>query len=633
MHMDHGPPKAWYQPLLKQPVLLHSSRDAGTCTMTDEQCAYKTRYWVFWYNADHVFALPTVYFFIAAILVFSLCRALITYATSRRPPSPSSSSSSSLPLWNRAVAGLRFFAYKTWRIGRLDRNSQSLGAYILLGLGFAFFAGMTLGPQPYYWPTDAKYGSSPPIATRAGWMALACMPFVLAFSAKANVVTLLTGVSHEKLNVWHGWVSWAMFVLALVHTFPFIIYQKEVVQQLQKTFVTGGVWLTGVIALVAQAWLTFMSISWIRNKFYEFFKAAHFFFAIVFVVFFFLHCGFRLSSWDYFIAGGSLYIASLLFAFVKTYFVHGVRHEAEIRYQTPLSLRISFASKASWKAGEHVFLRFIACGAHALTAHPLTVCSLPGRAKGREGGEMVFFVQPRGGLTGRLAALARARPDKTIPVLIEGPYGGMSARWHRGFRRTVLIAGGSCCGFTLALIEAWLRDGEGAPDGEERQLELVLTTRDPEMRAWYMEELQRLAERQSLTGSTRLPGVTMTFCETHDNDRAVASSKPAAASSSEEESKPATPVDEEKALAVGSVRPATDSVASLFGFSFSRGRPDSKAIVDRHTSVAGVTVGVAVCGPASLVHDVGAAAAEAQLRILRGRPGATEVYLHKEVFS
>lgn len=41
------------------------------------------------------------------------------------------------------------------------------------------FIAMTLGPQPYYWPTDASYGSSPPIATRSGWMALALLPFVL----------------------------------------------------------------------------------------------------------------------------------------------------------------------------------------------------------------------------------------------------------------------------------------------------------------------------------------------------------------------------------------------------------------------------------------------------------------------
>jgi ferric-chelate reductase len=38
---------------------------------------------------------------------------------------------------------------------------------------------MTLGPKPYYWPTDASYGGSPPLATRAGWMALGLLPFVL----------------------------------------------------------------------------------------------------------------------------------------------------------------------------------------------------------------------------------------------------------------------------------------------------------------------------------------------------------------------------------------------------------------------------------------------------------------------
>jgi ferric-chelate reductase len=42
---------------------------------------------------------------------------------------------------------------------------------------------MTLGPKPYYWANtkDGKvsYGNSPPLATRAGWMALALLPFVL----------------------------------------------------------------------------------------------------------------------------------------------------------------------------------------------------------------------------------------------------------------------------------------------------------------------------------------------------------------------------------------------------------------------------------------------------------------------
>lgn len=34
----------------------------------------------------------------------------------------------------------------------------------------------------------------------------------------------MTGVSHERLIIFHTWVGWAMLVLALVHTFPFIVY-------------------------------------------------------------------------------------------------------------------------------------------------------------------------------------------------------------------------------------------------------------------------------------------------------------------------------------------------------------------------------------------------------------------------
>ncbi|OAA47291.1 Flavoprotein transmembrane component [Beauveria brongniartii RCEF 3172] len=619
MHMNDTAPTAWYMPLLKTPILLHSSRDPGKCTLTPERCAYKSRYWVFWYEADHVFALPTVYFFLAVIAVFALGHFASAYAPARltRQSSP----------WRRAVAGLRFCAYKTWRVGGGGRSSsgiffsQSLGAYLLLGAGVVFFAAMTLGPRPYYWPTDAKYGSSPPLATRTGWMALACMPFILLLSSKANVISAVTGIPPEKLNVWHSWVSWAMFVLALIHTFPFIIYRRDVTHDLHKTWITGGVWLTGVIALVAQTWLTFMSISWIRNKFYEFFKATHFFFAIVFVVFFFIHCAFRLSSWDYFIAAVSLYVACLLFAFAKTYLRHGINHAAHIRCETPHSLRIAVATTSSWRPGQHVFLRFVACGAHALTAHPLTICSLPDTDQVGSRGEMVFFVQPRGGLTGHLAALARNQPNKSVSVLLEGPYGGMPSRWGKGFDRTLLVAGGSGCGFTLALIESWLR--AGASLNGQRQLEVVLATRDPEMRIWYMEELQRLAERQSVQGKTELPGVSVSFCETHDQS-VVTGPDPGSSSG-----------DEEKRAVVRNVRQpdGSSTITSLFGVCFSHGRPDTKAAVHRLASADGVTVGVAVCGPASMVYDVGVAAAAAQLRIVQGRPGATELFLHKEAFS
>src|SRR4051794_5725653 len=48
--------------------------------------------------------------------------------------------------------------------------------------------------------------------------------FYSATASKTNWITLVTGVSHEKLQVFHRWISYAFFLLALMHTFPFIVF-------------------------------------------------------------------------------------------------------------------------------------------------------------------------------------------------------------------------------------------------------------------------------------------------------------------------------------------------------------------------------------------------------------------------
>lgn len=64
------------------------------------------------------------------------------------------------------------------------------------------------------------------------------------------------------------------------------------------------------------------------------------------------------------------------------------------------------------------------------------------------------------------------------------------------------------------------------------------------------------------------------------------------------------------------------------------GRADVKELVraagseDRHKSV-----GIAACGPASLVFDVRNAVADVQKDILLGRTGCTEMFLHSEEYS
>lgn len=173
-------------PWLDQPVLLHSSRDASKCKMTAEQCAFKTSYWLFWYEADHRYALPTVAFFLVAIGLF-----IMGHIASEILPQRIKQHS----LLSRVLAGFRFLSYKGWRIR--GWNTQSIGTFLLGAAGLVYFLSMTLGPRPYYWPNtkEISYGNSPPIATRTGYMALACMPFVMYDSVTFPNHLLLQGLT------------------------------------------------------------------------------------------------------------------------------------------------------------------------------------------------------------------------------------------------------------------------------------------------------------------------------------------------------------------------------------------------------------------------------------------------------
>ncbi|KAJ5632789.1 hypothetical protein N7490_009128 [Penicillium lividum] len=590
-------------PFLDQPVLLHSDRDPGECTMTPEQCAYKHQYWVNWYQADHRYALPTVAFFMVAIILFSIAH--ITESLTPRSAKKSS-------IWLRPLAFLRFLSYKSWRIG--GWNSQSLGVFLLGAAGLIFFLAMTLGPHPYYWPNtmEISYGGSPPIATRAGFMALACMPFLIILGAKTNPITLLTGISHEKLFVWHNWVAWAMFVLALVHTFPFIVYNMWM-GDIKEQWTTGGVWVTGVVALIAQAWLTFMSIPWIRNRYYEFFKATHFFMAMVFVIFFFIHCDFRMSSWDYFIATAVLYTLSWLYAQCRTWFEHGVRHKARLVVETEETFKVTINTKMEWGPGQHVFLRFLTCGMHSLTAHPFTICSIP---QNDSKSQLVFYIKQHGGITGRLMSIAKKNPDVQIPVLIDGPYGGIPAGRLQEFDKSLVVGGGAGAGLTLSMIEDFVRFSSA----QQKEMKVIVATRDPGMRAWYTQALEDLAVRQSQ--QKPVAGLSIHIHETF-----------LTRSNTESDGKEVQVDESVKTREVNS-NECSPLASEIFGIQFFTGRPDLPNATRQMASQEGTSVGVIVCGPSSMTHDVGAASSEVQSHILAKKPGnARELWLHRENFS
>ncbi|KIW07056.1 uncharacterized protein PV09_01947 [Verruconis gallopava] len=630
---------AWLTP----PVQLTGMRMFECGDLTAEQCSYYKERWHFWYIADYVFALPTVAFFMSAIGIF-----IIGYGASLLLHITRVSEKAFVG--RRLVAAVRYLSYRGFHIRKLNWNSAPVG---VLSLGFAgtiFFFCMDLAPKPYYW-SDEIYGGSPPLATRSGWMALGCMPFVFATASKTNWITLCTGVSHERLQVFHRWIAYAFFILALLHTFPFIVYHIHW-HDMEAHFSESLLFYwTGIVAIIFQAWLTFASHSTIRKLGYEFFKLTHFLAVVVFVVTFFWHCDYTLTSWHYFIATAAIYVPCYVYPWIRTGFQYGMIQQAQIAVEDNGFTRIKIPAKFTWKPGQHCFLRFTSFGlAAALSSHPFTICSSPPFTSD-EKPELVFYIRHQRGFTEKLYRHALENPNNSVPVLVDGPYGGINAGTYHEADHHLVIAGGSGAGWCLPFIEHFLRSSFSVGDEEHANelphvgtkeaisvihekgqvlgkavtLRVILATRDVSSRLWFLSTVEALFSKYGATNSASHISVQVYLTGTAA-DEAIPTKEVSkdSESCSQGSNSPAdrinVPVVGQQAITLGAE---------------TKGRPPLRTIIHEEACKAAKareSLNVFVCGPTTMQNDVRNAVAYENLEIIKGSK-AKAVYLHSEHFS
>jgi Ni,Fe-hydrogenase I cytochrome b subunit len=84
------------------------------------------------YEADHVYALNTVYFMCAVIGIFTISNLLVRLAPDRVKRTR---------LWRMFTSASRYLSYRGYRLPALRYWSPALGVVILGALGTAFFFG------------------------------------------------------------------------------------------------------------------------------------------------------------------------------------------------------------------------------------------------------------------------------------------------------------------------------------------------------------------------------------------------------------------------------------------------------------------------------------------------------------
>ena len=116
---------------LTYPLSLHSSRAFDCEGFTPEQCGYYMYRWRFWYQSDHVFALPTIALFMVIIGAFAIGHVSTQVLGICGKTSPTT--------LRRSIAISRYLSYRGFRSHFLDWNSAPIGILMLAGVAVVFF--------------------------------------------------------------------------------------------------------------------------------------------------------------------------------------------------------------------------------------------------------------------------------------------------------------------------------------------------------------------------------------------------------------------------------------------------------------------------------------------------------------
>jgi predicted ferric reductase len=422
------------------------------------------------------------------------------------PSGPKTQSSvSSVGFINNMVAFFRFIFYRPIRQITIRKGWTPI-VFPSLSVTFIVIGALLVGvlytclPQPLFWQSIA-YGS-PPLAVRSGMMAVALLPWIVALSMKANFITMITGIGHERLNVLHRWAAYICLVLSIIHTVPFYvtpIWEKGARQSFESLFKQTGFYAygTGIAALVPLAFLCLHSIGPLRHRMYELFVTLHVPVAIVFLGMMFWHCNNYLTSWHYLFSTLAIWLLSY---FVRLFYLNWTRpgrlswligDEAAVTLMPENAIKITIPTQTRWRPGQYIYLRMP--GISVFENHPFTIASLCDEDFPSEYGEgyrdMVIVFRPFGGFTNKVRQSALEHgPWHTYRAFIDGPYGGMQRRIE-AFDDVVLIAGGS--GITaiisqlLTLIKK-MRDGKAVT----RKIHVIWALKRPETMEWFKEELR-----------------------------------------------------------------------------------------------------------------------------------------------
>ncbi|KAJ8126388.1 hypothetical protein O1611_g7249 [Lasiodiplodia mahajangana] len=358
------------------------------------------------------------------------------------------------------------------------------------------------------------------IGYRNAWVTVTQVPLLYLLASKTNMIGLIIGTSHERLNWLHRWVARTMFVTATVHGFHFWsewVYYGIVEAELQtlSTIVPYGLGAWGILL-----WMTITSFKPFRSMAYEFFVIQHILAAIIFLYVVYVHvpASARYNIW-FAIAALSFDRVCRLILFVWQNVKFGAektccKGRQRFGHQTTLtaigkSMTVLTITDVDfkWSAGQHLYLWIPRIG--LLETHPYTIATSHPLLGTCICNSIQLVVRSHNGFSKRLNEFAQKTEISgrkgTVRAFVLGPY-GRPPRWDI-FETLVLISASTGASFTLPILESLLESKDAYC---ARRVDFVLAAKAGEDVEFYLNRLYAAIVKADSIGIDLMVHVAMT---------------------------------------------------------------------------------------------------------------------------
>ena len=473
-------------------------------------------------------------------------------------------------------------------------------------------------------PTSSMYAYKWEIvAFRAAWVSVTQLPLVYCLSCKINMISLISGLSYERLNWLHRWVARTLFLTVIVH-WSFFFREWSLAKFVTMEISMMPMVRYGFGAWAVIGWMVLSSFGYLRAKCYEFFILQHIVSAVVLLWLVHKHVP-AYAAYNVWLAIGfvvldhagryccTVYYNLHLLKSNQNRFTLG--YAAYLQIVTHSSVRVSIKDvRFRWTPGQHVYISIPSLG--FFQSHPFTIGNLPEAVHGNASvvsRSLELYIQAQSGFTRKLLRKAKQDcvVDEPLRAFISGPLGIPPSL--ETYETIVFIATSSGVSFNLPLFEAVINQGHCW------HVYFYWIVREKEQLDWYYHRIT------SLTTSARINGVEVTVvffvtgrnmlprlleahqtAANHEDYRCLAISS----SSSYEDETLGTLSKEEKFstnFEQGACTERTFTASSLNNvcqIDYTRGRPSVGELLNRPVEHARGETAIVACGGAGFTADV-----------------------------